>query len=251
MKPLAFILASTDHGTMIVNRNDFHRMPSGGTYGVGWQLLNYGCYDPDEVADVLQILRDRRAKCGDGVVALDCGANVGVHTLEMANFMTGWGEVFAFEAQSRIYYALCGNIALNNCENVTAYNVAVGNEDEMVSIPRPNYNKPASYGSLELKRGTNNEYIGQSISYASRDCERVQMHTLDGYSFSRLDFIKLDVEGMELEVLKGAERLINQYRPHLMIEWIKTSRVELEKALTLLGYSFVERGLNLLAEPIE
>lgn len=250
-RPQAFVLVATDHGPMIVNRNDFHRLPDGGTYGVGWQLLTFSSYDPSEVAEVLEILRKRREKCGDGVMALDCGANIGVHTVEMAKYMTGWGEVFAFEAQSRLYYALCGNIALNNLENATAYWVALGKEPGTIDIPRPNYNKPASFGSLELKHNPNNEYIGQAISYNTKNCVRVNLNSLDSYSFNRLDFIKLDVEGMELDILEGAKKVIKQFRPHMLIEWIKTPRAELEKALTLLGYSFVERGGNLLAEPIE
>jgi FkbM family methyltransferase len=253
MKPVAFILASTDHGSMIVNRNDFHQLPSGGgTYGVGHQLLSYGCYDPGEVADVLEILRARRERCGNGVVALDCGANIGVHTIEMANFMTGWGQVIAAEAQERLYYALCGNIALANVFNAFAMNVAVGAADGRMIIPQPNYYKPSSFGSLELRRSPNNEYIGQSISYAARDGVEVQVLPIDSMkNIFRLDFIKIDVEGMELEVLVGAKHTIEQFRPHLLVEHLKTPRAELEKALTLLGYSFVEKGLNLLAEPID
>jgi FkbM family methyltransferase len=58
-------------------------------------------------------------------VAIDCGANIGVHTTQWARLMTGWGRVVAFEPQERIYYALAGNIAINNCFNVRAIHAAV------------------------------------------------------------------------------------------------------------------------------
>ena len=47
---------------------------------------------------------------GDGVVAVDGGANIGVHTIEWATAMTGWGSVIAIEPQERIYYALAGTL---------------------------------------------------------------------------------------------------------------------------------------------
>jgi FkbM family methyltransferase len=50
-------------------------------------------------------------------VAIDCGANIGTHTIEWAKKMTGWGAVIGIEAQERIFYALAGNIAINNCFN--------------------------------------------------------------------------------------------------------------------------------------
>src|SRR5579864_4859075 len=106
-RKLAFVTAATDHGT--VNGNE--------GFGVGLQLLENAHYDPDEVNLLLRALDLRRQCYGDGVVAIDCGANVGVHTIEWAKHMTGWGAALAIEAQERIYYALAGNIALNNCFN--------------------------------------------------------------------------------------------------------------------------------------
>lgn len=116
-RKLAFILASTDHGTMIVNRFDQHIVGPEAGYGAGFQLLQRASYDPEEINLVLALLDLRRKYYGDGVVAVDCGANLGVHTVEWAKHMTDWGVVLAFEAQERIYYALAGNITINNCFN--------------------------------------------------------------------------------------------------------------------------------------
>jgi FkbM family methyltransferase len=248
MRSRAFVLVSTEHGTMIVNRNDWNKVPEG-FYGVGYQLLNNGVYERSEVDLIKTILSERRKQVGDGIVALDCGANIGVHTIEMAGHMTGWGEVFAFEAQSRLYYALCGNIALNNVENVTAYWVALGNEVGYIDIPVLDYNKPASFGSLELRQRPKTEFIGQSVSYMPKACMPVAMSRISNYNWQRIDFIKLDVEGMELDVLEGAAEAIRRFRPHMLIEWIKVDRTKLEAMLTGFDYDLIEYGMNLLATP--
>ena len=86
------------------------------------------------------------------MVAIDCGANIGVHTVEWATAMTGWGSVVAIEAQERIYYALAGNIAINNCFNAIALHAAVSSETGIMQIPNPDYFTPSSFGSLELRQ---------------------------------------------------------------------------------------------------
>lgn len=125
-RPLPFILASTNIGTMIVNYLDKCETPNG-AYGVGYQFLQTGSFDFYEVESVVALLNLRRQYFGDGVVALDCGANIGAHSVTWGIAMTHFGRVIAFEAQERIYYALAGNIAINNCFNVKAIFAALGN----------------------------------------------------------------------------------------------------------------------------
>lgn len=126
LRPLPFVLAATDTGTMIVNRNDHCTNAAGLTYGVGHQFLNTASFDADEVDALLRLLHLRRQYFGDGVTALDCGANIGAHSIAWGIEMTHWGKVVAFEAQERIFYALAGNIAINNCFNVKAVHAALG-----------------------------------------------------------------------------------------------------------------------------
>ncbi|MGP8124108.1 MAG: FkbM family methyltransferase, partial [Xanthobacteraceae bacterium] len=159
-RKLAFVLASSNHGTMIVNRLDYRMINAETGYGVGYQILETAEFDPTEVNLAVQLLSLRRLNHGDGVVAIDCGANIGVHTIEWAAAMTGWGTVLAIEAQERIYYALAGNIAINNCFNAFAINAAVSSEPGIMTIPNPNYLVPSSFGSLELRQRGNNEFIG-------------------------------------------------------------------------------------------
>ena len=248
-RPLPFVLASTDHGAMIVNRLDLHRDERGEPFGVGAQLLSTGCFDPEEIALGIEILRDRRETHGDGVVAVDCGANVGTHALAWAREMTGWGEVVAFEPQERIYYALAGNLALANLFNARACWAAVGATSGKLMMPRPDYLRPGSYGSLELRHAEDAEFIGQVISYELTDLEPVMLVALDDLQLPRLDLLKIDVERMEVDVLTGARATIERCRPAILVEWIKTGLAPIAEFLTPLGYVLEVEGLNVVGTP--
>src|ERR1700753_2998008 len=145
-RKLAFVLASSKHGTMIVNRLDYRMVNAEQGFGVGFPILESAAFDPDEVKMAIDVLNLRRRHHGDGVVAIDCGANIGVHTVEWARHMTGWGVVVAIEAQESLYYALAGNLAINNCFNARAIHAAVASAPGIMKIPNPNYLAPASFG---------------------------------------------------------------------------------------------------------
>nr|WP_233446467.1 FkbM family methyltransferase [Paraburkholderia terrae] len=246
-RPIAFVLASTNHGNMIVNRNDFAIKQDGGVFGVGFQLLTASQFDLNEIKLALLILDLRRRHFGDGVVAIDGGANVGVHTIEWSRHMYGWGEVHSFEAQEAVYYALAGNIALNNCMNVRARLAALGESCGEMSVPRPDYTRPASFGSLELRQRENTEAIGQPISYDAQHGVKVPVIDLPSLNLDRLDFLKLDVEGMEVDVLRGARAVLERHRPVMLIEMIKSDRDAIQTFLTELGYRQFDYGIDQLA----
>jgi FkbM family methyltransferase len=246
-RKLGFVLAACNHGTMIVNRFDYRMTEPGRGFGVGFQLLEAGSYDPVEVELALQLIEARRRYHGTGVVAIDCGANIGVHTIEWATAMTGWGSVIAIEAQERIYYALAGNIAINNCFNAIAMHAAVSSAPGIIRIPNPDYLTASSFGSLELKPRADTEFIGQAIDYSDEKTVAVQQISLDALELPRVDLIKLDIEGMELDALEGARRLIDKSKPVVLVESIKAGADKLRTFLDERGYRVVDAGMNLLA----
>lgn len=101
---ISFVLAGSDHGAMIVNRLDFNEGFQGAIYGVGAQIFMNRVYDPYELDTSKGLLELRRKYHGDGVFALDCGANIGVFTLEWSRLMRGWGSVLA--ARNRKYWSI-------------------------------------------------------------------------------------------------------------------------------------------------
>lgn len=243
-RPIAFVLASTHTGAMLVNRNDYNVVPSG-TYGVGHQILTTSSYDQGEVDLALKLLEQRHKHFGSGVFAIDCGANIGVHTIAWAKEMDSWGEVLAIEAQERIFYALAGNLTLNNCFNAQATWAAVGESVGEILVPELEPTRPASFGSLELREMSVQEKIGQP-----RNQLRVipfKMLSIDSLAKERVDLIKIDVEGMELEALRGACLTIERCLPHLIIKKIKSDESSIIRMLNPLGYRFFQFGINLVA----
>lgn len=243
---IAFCLASSDHGPLIVNRFDYNHTMTGDFYGVGAQIMENGCYDPRDVQSLKDLLLCRRNHFGDGVVAIDAGANIGVHSVEWSRLMRGWGSVIAVEAQERVFYALAGNLALQNCFNARALWAALGDEVGELSFPEPDYCAQASFGSFELRPRVGTEFIGQPVDYG-KPTSTVKMLTIDSLEMERVDLMKIDVEGMEAEALKGAAETIERCKPILFVETIKSDKNAITATLQGAGYMVLPNGMNVLA----
>jgi FkbM family methyltransferase len=229
---------------MIVNRLDWYRLENGGVCGVGLSLLNSGSYASTETHFLLDLFAGRRQTHGDGVVVLDVGANIGTSTILWATHMRGWGQVIAVEPQERVFYALAGNIALNNCFNARAVWGACGASLGTIGVPRLDYQMPANSGGLSLKPGVEQK-PGQPVDFINAaviPCLRI-----DDMGLERVDAIKIDVEGMEAEVLAGARDTIANYCPIVFAEHTICGEQAIRDALP--GYRFVAAGMDTLAMP--
>ncbi len=246
-RPVVFILAATDHGTMIINRHDYNMLSADQGYGVGFMLLNQSSCEMSEAGMVKSLIDFRRRHFGDDVMVVDCGANIGVFSVEWARHMTGWGRVIAIEAQEQIFYALAGNISINNCFNARLINAAVSARPGVMKIPQPNYSVPSSFGSLELRQRPGTEDIGQVIDYSEENMASVRTISIDSLGLRRLDVMKIDVEGMEAEVLEGAANTIADSRPILLIETVKSDMTVIGGFLSRHGYKSFNAGANIVA----
>jgi len=246
-KKNAFVMLATDHGSMLVNRFDFNTEPSGYVYGVGHVLLEPSSFDPPELNLIMQVLVLLKQLRGDGVIMIDGGANIGVHSLTAGRLMQGWGSVLSFEAQERVFYALAGNVAMNNLFNVTVRWNALAQEPTNIDIPVPDYLRPSSFGSLEMQYTDKSEDIGQRIDMTK--CQSVQAISVDSLNLPRLDFLKLDVEGMEAQVILGAKDTILRCKPILQVERLKGNQTTLVELVKSFDYSLHDAGLNMLCIP--
>lgn len=142
----------------------------------------------------------------EGDVALDIGANLGYHTITMAELVGNTGMVCAFEPQRIIYQQLNANIFLNGLDNIYTFNVAVGDEFKTVYIDPPNY-----HNIIHMITNIGNT----SINY--NNGVQVEQIVLN-QDINKLNFIKLDIQGSELNALKGMSENIKKYKPYIFIE---------------------------------
>ena len=162
----------------------------------------------------------------------DVGANIGTHTVALAKTFGNRIQVRSFEAQRQVYYLLCGNIAINGLDNVTAHHAAVTDTaDNVMQIHLPDYGLPNNFGGLELIKPerSDNQYMTKQQS------ESVVTMTLDQFE-EAVDFVKLDIEGMEHIALRGARDTISQHRPICFVEMWKTDLEAVKKFFGDLNY---------------
>src|ERR1700722_3791868 len=112
-----------------------------------------------------------------------------------------------------------------------------------MKIPNPNYLAPGSFGSLELRQRQGTEFIGQTIDYSEARMIDVRTISLHAFNLPRLDLVKIDVEGMELEALAGAANSIQAHRPIMLIEALKVDAAKLRTWLEEQGYTVVPSGI--------
>jgi len=194
-------LSQCRHGYMLYNFHDVY---------VGQSFELYGEFSEEEAELFGQIARP-------GDVILDVGANIGAHTLFFAKKVGLAGRVYAFEPQRMVYQTLCANMALNSITNTFCIQAALAEEAGSIVVPALNYAQTNNYGGVGL--GT----------YATG--ESVPVMTLDSLDLSACRLIKIDVEGMEETVLRGAVQTVQRHKPMLYVE---NDRVE--KSQTLMQF---------------
>jgi FkbM family methyltransferase len=202
------IVAGRD-GYFLVNRNDVY---------IGRALEIYGEYNGLEGGFLKRLI-----KPGDHVV--EVGANIGAHTVGLAKAVGAQGRVSVFEPQRACYGLLQSQIALNQLDNVFAYNSAVGRERGQLWLPSVNYFKPGNFGAVKLSRDQ------------TPNSEAAGVVTLDEHFGDQpCALIKIDVEGMEEDVIRGGLDLIRNRRPLLYVENDLEKSKSLVSLLLELGY---------------
>lgn len=178
----------------------------------------------------------------DAPLVLDIGANLGAYSIPIAKKIDSvGGKVVGFEPQRIVYYQLCANVFLNRLDNYYPLNKAVGDFDGFIEIPEIDYKFNSNIGAFSLeKRYRELHGIEQSILAAKT---KVPIITLDRLEVEKAPaLIKIDVEGLELNVLMGGAGFLEHYQyPPILFEawnfdWFKEGRAELMRFLVGLGY---------------
>tara|TARA_R100001510_G_scaffold57624_1_gene66498 strand:- start:2122 stop:2826 length:705 start_codon:yes stop_codon:yes gene_type:complete len=142
---------------------------------------------------------------GDGVL-IDCGAHMGVYSILLSEC---FDKVYAFEAQRRTYFQLCGNIFINEKTNIVPQNSGVTSNDK-TDQEKTLYIVSEDGGGSTFVKPKHQKIIGE---------QKVKMTAIDKHQYGGpVRMIKLDVEGYEYDALKGAEKTIKEFKPLIVFE---------------------------------
>jgi len=152
----------------------------------------------------------------EGNVFIDVGAHIGKYTLQIAKTVGAQGKVIAVEPDPDSFRALLEGIKLNKFSNVVALNVAAYDRECML----PLYVSPARGKTLEgwlIGKGWSS--VKRKVSRSIHEVPAKRLDKIvDDLGISNVDYIKVDVEGAEYEVLKGCKKVLEKYKPRIIAE---------------------------------
>lgn len=179
---------------------------------IGKSLLTYGEFSPGEAALFEKFIQP-------GMTVVDVGANIGAHTIALAKMVGPDGRVFAYEPQRLIFQMLCANVALNHLNNVFCQQQGVG------------YNTWIGMSSLDPDHDNNFGAVSLDILPGP---ERVEVVPLT----AECHFLKIDVEGMEQEVLESSKAMLAACHPVIYLENDRLEKsADLIRCVYDLGYT--------------
>jgi len=229
------IILPTEYGNMIVNRNDINQTNT--------LLKTKRAVDHEKISFAIKVCENSP----NNSIALDIGANFGTYSLALAKTLGNKnGKVYSFEAQRIIYYMLCGSVSLNSIENCMVLNTCVGNSNEAIDIPNFDYSQQLNFGSIEFGTSHQSEQLSQQRRQA---VEKISQIKIDDLHLSNLVYAKVDVEGMELDVLNGAIETIRTNLPIFQIEILKSSVTTITNFMSHFGYKFYQWDGDLICIP--
>lgn len=179
------------HGVFVYNMHDHY---------LGLALEYYGECCEHEVELFRQLVRPN-------MVVWDVGANIGVLTIPFAHLVGNQGQVIAFEPQPEVFHLLAANIAVNGHSHIRAMPFALSNEQGILNIPAVDYSRSGNFGGISFLNA-------EKLSNKQVECRRIDDLTY----LPSPNFMKIDVEGMELHVLQGGADVIKKSRPVIYCE---------------------------------
>ncbi len=180
-------------GWMVYNKNDVF---------IGKSIKEYGEWAQGEIDICRKILTPTD-------FLIEVGSNIGTHTLALSKIVNK-GRVFAFEPQNVIFQNLCANISLNSISNCFCSPIALSDKkDEELYFPDFDFTKVNNYGAMSFLKTSKTDSTIQA-----------NVDTLDDrfLDLNQLKILKIDAEGMELNIIKGGINLIKRTKPFLYVE---------------------------------
>lgn len=162
-------------------------------------------------------------------ICLDVGGNIGTHAIAMSRIAAN-GKVYTFEPQSLIFSILQNNLILNGCNNASAFRFAITDTSSKVMTMQP-----FSFSHERINNGA------IRLDKDGHSGDLTLTRTLDSFAFPQVDFMKMDIQGSEVDALNGAGKTIGDSRPIMFIE-IEQQHL---KALGSSAQQLIEKILSL------
>lgn len=213
-----FLDLSKEH-ILEINGHKFATIPN--DVGISEELLMFQIHEPLSTKLLTQLLKN-------GMICLDIGSNIGYYVCLESNAIGNNGKVISIEPSPINFKYLKKNIELQNISNIEIHNFACGNENgeiEFLVSDRSNWSRVATDKFVDVPPDT----ILQKI--------KIPMRTVDSFieekSLPKLDFIRMDVEGYEVNIVEGMQQTLKKFKPMLQME-IHLFLIGIPKTKTLL-----------------
>ncbi|KPK50897.1 MAG: hypothetical protein AMS22_11630 [Thiotrichales bacterium SG8_50] len=203
--------------------------------GIDFAIYLLGAFERSSIRAYSRLIKP-------GAVVIDVGANIGAHTLPFAHLVGPAGHVLAFEPTTYAFNRLQRNLALNPplALRVSACQAMLAAQ----SGDLPDLDLYARWPLRHAPEARHSTHLG--IAASTDGAEVVALDDwIARHDISRIDFMKIDVDGHECRILRGAVKTLSKFRPSLLIEFMPygleeagSSLDELVEILTDLHYSF-------------
>ena len=182
---------------------------------IGKNIILNGFYEKETVDTIIKSLDFNPGK----YLCIDVGANIGYHTLQFQKYFK---KIIGFEPQNKTFQIL--KLNTENYLNISIYNFGIAQKDDLITFYIPHKN----IGSASQRETRNSHYK-----------EKVKLKNYDKLFDQECSYIKIDVEGNELDVIKGMKNTIINYKPVISFEmrdYDNKSKLDLLNTLKELGY---------------
>ena len=206
--PLIFDLQGVHHSvTFIVSNSTKLLIPTMDNY-LGQFARLTGTYDIKEKEFLEHLV-------SDGQTIIEIGTNFGPYSTHLAHKIGSEGLLLCFEPFKIPYQLLTANIAINGLSNVVTENLGIGDGPRrIIELDAPDFTFSDNYGAASLVDHHRKTWL---FSKARR--ENITIIPLDSYKIERhINLIKIDAEGMEFEIIRGASNLLKTHSPLLYVE---------------------------------
>ena len=207
--------------------------------GLALAVSHYGTYEELEA----KIMEE---KITAGSIVVDVGANIGLHTLNMARIVGNTGQVFAFEPDPSNFEILGKNVKINNYQNIILEKKAIGDKHGRTTLYQSDH--PGNHRLFPQTKQAKGEV---EVELTSLD-----KYFIDSNLAEKINFIKIDVEGLEFSVLNGMKNILkNNKKIKILFEFMPDimevgfAPIEVLNLLTSIGfklYCIDERAKKLL-----